>query len=98
MGLIVPSLLMENLMYILPENFIAKYPLAQRNSSKLLIYKGGKISHQVFKDLPSLISPNVLMVFNDTRVVQARLLFEKSTGSKIEIFCLEPHDNAVSET
>ncbi len=85
---------MENLKYILPENFIAKYPLAQRNSSKLLIYKGGKISHQVFSDLPSLISPNVLMVFNDTRVVQARLLFEKSTGSKIEIFCLEPHDPA----
>jgi S-adenosylmethionine:tRNA ribosyltransferase-isomerase len=85
---------MENLKYILAENFIAKYPLAQRNSSKLLIYKGGKISHQVFSDLPSLISPNVLMVFNDTRVVQARLLFEKSTGSKIEIFCLEPHDPA----
>ncbi len=85
---------MENLKYILPENFIAKYPLTQRNSSKLLIYNGGKISHQVFSDLPSLISPNVLMVFNDTRVVQARLLFEKSTGSKIEIFCLEPHDPA----
>ncbi len=85
---------MENLKYILPESFIAKYPLSQRNGSKLLIYNGGQISHQIFKDLPSLIPTDVLMVFNDTRVVQARLLFEKSTGSRIEIFCLEPHEPA----
>ena len=85
---------MENLTYILPENFIAKYPLKERNSSKLLIYNCGKITHQVFRDLPSLIPPSTLMVFNDTRVIQARLQFEKSSGSKIEIFCLEPHEPA----
>jgi S-adenosylmethionine:tRNA ribosyltransferase-isomerase len=85
---------MENLTYILPENFIAKYPLKDRNSSKLLIYNGGKITHKVFKDLPSLIPQSTLMVFNDTRVVQARLLFEKASGSKIEIFCLQPHEPA----
>jgi S-adenosylmethionine:tRNA ribosyltransferase-isomerase len=85
---------MENLTYILPENFIAKYPLSERNSSKLLIYNQGEISHQTFRDLPSLLSPDLLMVFNDTRVVQARLIFEKKTGSSIEIFCLEPHEPA----
>jgi S-adenosylmethionine:tRNA ribosyltransferase-isomerase len=85
---------MENLEYILPEDFIAKYPLAQRNSSKLLVYNGGEISHVVFSELPALIPTNVMMVFNNSRVVQARLQFEKSTGSKIEIFCLEPHEPA----
>jgi len=94
LGLIVPTLHMESLNYILPENYIAKYPLTRRNSSKLLIYDHGRITDQVFRDLPSLIQPNVLMVFNDTKVVQARLLFEKSTGSRIEIFCLEPHEPA----
>ena len=85
---------MRKLSYILPENFIAKYPLTQRNSSKLLIYDRGQITHQIFRDLPSLIPPDVLMVFNDTRVVQSRLIFEKKTGSRIEIFCLEPHEPA----
>ena len=85
---------MESLTYILPENFIAKYPLDQRNSSKLLIYQRGQVSHRIFRDLPALLPEGLLMVFNDTRVVQARLLFEKSTGSKIEIFCLEPHEPA----
>ncbi len=94
MELIVPSRCMESLTYILPENFIAKYPLDQRNSSKLLIYNGGQITHQIFRDLPALLPPDILMVFNDTRVVQARLLFEKSTGSRIEIFCIEPHEPA----
>ena len=85
---------MEHLNYILPENFIAKYPLAQRNSSKLLVYDKGLVSYRTFRDLPSLLPPGLLMVFNDTRVVQSRLLFEKETGSRIEIFCLEPHEPA----
>ena len=85
---------MENLNYILPENFIAKYPLSQRNSSKLLIYDRGEISDRTFRELPALIPPGVLMVFNDTRVVQARLLFEKSTGAMIEVFCLGPVEPA----
>ncbi|MCK4853021.1 MAG: S-adenosylmethionine:tRNA ribosyltransferase-isomerase [Bacteroidales bacterium] len=82
---------MEKYTYTLPENRIAKYPLAERNRSKLLICDKGKVYHRTFRDLPSLVSQEVLMVFNDTRVVQARLIFEKTTGSKIEIFCLEPH-------
>jgi S-adenosylmethionine:tRNA ribosyltransferase-isomerase len=94
LGLIVPNLFMEDLSYILPERFIAKYPLAQRNSSKLLIYQQGDITHQIFRELPSLISPDILMVFNDTRVVQARLIFQKKTGSRIEVFCLEPYEPA----
>ncbi len=85
---------MKNLTYILPEDFIAKYPLKERNSSKLLIYDQGKITHQTFKDITTLLPPGLLMVFNDTRVVQARLIFEKITGSSIEIFCLEPHEPA----
>jgi S-adenosylmethionine:tRNA ribosyltransferase-isomerase len=85
---------MHNLSYILPENKIAKYPLEERNSSKLLIYDQGRISHQTFRELPSLIPPDMLMVFNDTRVVQARLHFKKTTGSSIEIFCLEPYEPA----
>ncbi len=82
----------EDLNYILPDHYIAKYPLAQRNSSKLLVYNRGEISQRTFRDLPSLIPSDMMMVFNDSRVVQARLVFEKSTGSKIEIFCLEPYD------
>ncbi len=88
------SIYMENLNYILPENFIAKYPLAQRNSSKLLVYDQGQVSHQTFRDLPSLLPQGLLMVFNDTRVIQSRLLFEKKTGSRIEVFCLEPYEPA----
>ena len=78
--------------YVLPDERIAKYPLSSRASSKLLVYDRGNISHRVFRELPDLIDRDTLLVFNDTRVVQARLKFEKKTGSKIEIFCLEPHD------
>lgn len=85
---------MHRLSYTLPESKIAKYPLQERNASKLLIYDRGKISHVTFRDLPSLLPPDLLMVFNDTRVIQARLIFEKKTGASIELFCLEPHEPA----
>ncbi len=62
--------------------------------SKLLIYDRGKVSHQIFRELPTLLPPGLLMVFNDTRVVQARLIFTKKTGARIEVFCLEPHEPA----
>lgn len=78
--------------YDLPADRIAKYPLKARDSSKLLVYNQGKISQQKFRQIPDLIEDDTLLVFNDTRVVQARLKFEKSTGSKIEIFCLEPFE------
>ncbi|MDR2125758.1 MAG: S-adenosylmethionine:tRNA ribosyltransferase-isomerase [Prevotellaceae bacterium] len=76
--------------YELPDERIAKYPLPQRDSSKLLIYGKGKISHQSFADLPDLLNSNSLLVFNDTKVVHARIIFHKTTGAQIEIFCLEP--------
>lgn len=78
--------------YDLPDERIAKYPLKSRESSKLLVYDRGKISDRIFNELPDLLDEDTLLVFNDTRVVQARLRFEKRTGSKIEVFCLEPNN------
>ena len=85
------TLSIKNFTYSLPEERIAKYPLAERDASKLLIYKGGNISQDVFRNIATHIPSNSLLVFNDTKVVEARLLFQKSTGGVIEIFCLEPH-------
>jgi S-adenosylmethionine:tRNA ribosyltransferase-isomerase len=77
--------------YDLPQQRIAKYPLAERDSSKLLVWDGKKISDRVFTELPSLSEPGSLFIFNNTRVIRARLLFRKVTGAMIEVFCLEPH-------
>ena len=76
--------------YPLPDERIAKYPLAERDTSKLLLYKGGDIREEKFANLPSFIPQGALMVFNNTRVIQARLRFRKETGAQIEVFCLEP--------
>lgn len=76
--------------YPLPDERIAKYPLAQRDSSKLLIYDKGCISENVFSSLPEYIPGNALMVFNNTKVIQARMRFRKETGAQVEVFCLEP--------
>ena len=76
--------------YPLPDERIAKYPLPERDQSKLLIYKDGVVSESVFKRLPDFLPEKSLIVFNNTRVIQARLLFRKETGAQIEIFCLEP--------
>ena len=78
--------------YNLPDEKIAKYPLAERDSSKLLVFKNGQIETSIYKNLPSFLPENTTLVFNNTKVVEARLLFEKSTGSIIEIFCLEPDE------
>ena len=80
--------------YPLPDERIAKYPLAQRDTSKLLLYKGGEISEEKFANLPNFIPQGALMVFNNTRVIQARLRFRKETGAQIEVFCLEPEQPA----
>lgn len=80
----------EDYNYILPDERIAKYPLSHRDSSKLLIYNKGQISHTNFAELPSFIDKESIMVFNDTKVVPARLFFRRATGALIEIFCLEP--------
>lgn len=76
--------------YPLPDERIAKFPLAVRDQSKLLIYKEGRVSEDVFYNLPNHLPEGALMVFNNTRVIQARLHFNKQTGALIEIFCLEP--------
>lgn len=78
--------------YELPQEQIAKYPLGSRDSSKLLIYKDGHIEERVFSDIPSFLPIPSTMVFNDTKVIPARLFFRKESGAVIEIFCLEPHE------
>ena len=76
--------------YELPDERIAKYPLAERDQSKLLIWRNGEIEQKHFFDLPDQIPAGSLIVFNNTRVIQARLHFHKETGALIEVFCLEP--------
>ena len=78
--------------YNLPEAQIARYPLAERDTSKLLIYKDGTITADIYKHLDQHLPANSLLIFNDTRVVEARVFFQKPTGGIIEIFCLEPHE------
>ncbi len=77
--------------YPLPDERIAKYPKAVRDESKLLLYRCGEIGEDVFRGLPAHLPAGALMVFNNTKVIQARLHFHKSTGALIEVFCLEPH-------
>lgn len=76
--------------YHLPESKIAQHPLKERDKSKLLIYKNGQITETVFNKLPGLLNENDFLIFNDTKVVHARILFQKESGARIEIMCLEP--------
>lgn len=88
----------EDYDYPLPDERIAKFPLAKRDESKLLLYKDGQISESVFKHIADYLPEGSLLVYNNTRVIQARLLFQKATGARIEVFCLEPaepHDYAL---
>ena len=88
----------EDFDYPLPDERIAKFPLPKRDESKLLLYKEGKVSESIFKHITDYLPEGSLMLFNNTRVIQARLLFQKVTGGKIEIFCVEPvepHDYAL---
>ena len=77
--------------YPLPDERIAKFPLSERDSSKLLIYRGGEISERHFSDIPSELPEGSLLVFNNTKVVRARLVMHKPSGARVEVFCLEPH-------
>ena len=77
--------------YELPLERIAQYPLDRRDSSKLLVHRQGSTSEALFQDLPDLLPANSTLVFNETRVIHARLLFRKPEGSQVEVFCLEPH-------
>lgn len=78
--------------YSLPDDRIANYPLEERDASKLLVYREGSIHDTTFLSLPEFLSSGDLLVFNETKVIHARLIFKKPTGSTIEILCLEPHD------
>ena len=69
---------------------IAKFPLATRDQSKLLVYRHGEVSEDIFTSLPHYLESGELMIFNNTKVIQARLHFRKETGALIEVFCLEP--------
>ncbi len=86
----IPEIHIEDYNYYLPDEKIAKYPLECRDGSKLLKYQNAAVEEYRFTDLPSLLPEGALMVFNDTKVVPARLHFQRSTGAHIEIFCLEP--------
>ena len=76
--------------YPLPDDRIAKFPISQRDHSKLLVYRQGKVSEDLFYNLPDYLPEGSLMVFNNTKVIQARMHFRKSTGALIEVFLLEP--------
>lgn len=84
------KLLIGEYNYALPDERIAKYPLSRRDSSKLLLYRGGQVSEDVFCHVGAHLPSETLLVYNNTRVIQARLVFHKPTGARIEVFCLEP--------
>ncbi len=86
----IPEIRIEDYNYNLPDERIAKYPLKERDLSKLLLYSQGSPSEKKFADIPEFLPEGSLMIFNDTKVVPARLHFQRETGAHIEIFCLEP--------
>ena len=84
------KILIDEYNYPLPDERIAKYPLAQRDHSKLLVYRDGKVSEDHFYNVGNYIPSDALLIYNNTRVIQARLVFHKPSGARIEVFCLEP--------
>jgi S-adenosylmethionine:tRNA ribosyltransferase-isomerase len=89
---IVQRISTSDFAYDLPDERIAKYPLAERDQSKLLVWKNGTIQDEQFRNLANFLPANSLLVFNNTKVIRARMHFLKETGAKIEIFCLDPVD------
>ena len=77
--------------YELPDERIAKFPLAERSKSKLLVYNNGTIEESRFENIASYLPEGAMLVFNNTRVVRARMVMHKASGARIEVFCLEPH-------
>lgn len=82
----------QDFTYHLPEQKIARYPLAARDASRLLVYQRQSITESTYAEISSFLPENTFLIFNDTKVIEARILFQKSTGGVIEIFCLEPHE------
>ncbi|MGE5108511.1 MAG: S-adenosylmethionine:tRNA ribosyltransferase-isomerase [Sphingobacteriales bacterium] len=87
------ELAIKDFTYHLPDDRIAKYPLPKRDESKLLVYKNGRIEEDIYKNISQHIPPNSLLIFNNTKVIEARILFQKATGGVIELFCLEPYEH-----
>ncbi|MBP6230455.1 MAG: S-adenosylmethionine:tRNA ribosyltransferase-isomerase [Paludibacteraceae bacterium] len=86
----IKNIRIEDFNYDLPDERIAKFPLTERDSSRLLLYQKGEMEHTSFTSVATYIPSNALMVFNNTKVIHARLFFRKETGALIEVFCLEP--------
>ena len=86
----VQNITIEDYNYPLPDEKIAKYPLSERDASKLLVLKDNKIQSSYFKNIGDFLPKDSLLIFNETKVVRARLQFTKESGASIEIFCLEP--------
>src|SRR5438067_1824816 len=87
------KILIKEFNYPLPEDRIAIHPLPERDKSKLLVYKSGKLEEHIYNQLADCLPTKSLLVFNNTKVMSVRLLFTKHTGSIIELFCLEPADD-----
>ncbi|MCQ2330609.1 MAG: S-adenosylmethionine:tRNA ribosyltransferase-isomerase, partial [Paludibacteraceae bacterium] len=97
--MIMEPLLIDDFNYPLPDERIAKYPLKERDHSKLLVYHDGHVGEDLFYNVGNYIPAHSLLVYNNTRVIQARLVFHKESGARIEVFCLEPiapHDYQLS--
>ncbi len=84
----------DNFDYELPDERIAKFPLAERDHSNLLVWREGQITHRKFYNLAEELPEGALLVFNNTRVFRARLIMHKPSGARLEVFCLEPHTPA----
>src|ERR1700749_2743589 len=92
------TILIRDYTYHLPFKKIADFPLAKRDESKLLVYKNGIIEDSIFYHLPSILSDDTTLILNNTRVIEARILFTKQTGGVIEIFCLEPYKQSIEQS
>lgn len=86
----IPPIRIAEYDYPLPDERIARYPLNQRDASRLMVYREGRIEENIFRNAVEYLPENSLLVYNNTRVIQARMVFQKSTGARIEVFCLEP--------
>ncbi|MGB3618962.1 MAG: S-adenosylmethionine:tRNA ribosyltransferase-isomerase, partial [Catalinimonas sp.] len=81
---------LDDYRYALPDDRIARFPAEPRDAARLLVYRGGAIDHRTFQDLPDVLPAGALLVFNDTRVIPARLPFRRASGAAVEIFLLQP--------
>jgi len=86
----ITDISIQDFTYILPDEHVAKYALTDRDQSKLLVWKNGNINDDRFYNLPDYLPSGSMLVFNNTRVIKARIIFRKKTGARIELFCLEP--------